>query len=235
MFSVQQSLGWPSDLGQQKATFQCFLHQSAVLVKLLYQLAKLRYTMFPETFVAYRGWFLSHVCPSWAGSASALCHLLPRNQIDKAASIRTTHSSLSNTVLVMPVVPEKLLIAYLFTLNSVLSHCQIFLVWTKNYMSSLLSRLLMISWQRKKRCGKNTNWLLKVSGQKWLKSLLPTFHRLKSTPEFSMVRTYNCPQGAAANILNKIQPTKVNNGKHEDKLKWYKQFAQGMCVEGVKA
>lgn len=48
---------------------------------------------------------------------------------------------------------------------------------------------------------------------------LPTFHRLKSTPEFSMVRTYNGPQGGAANILNKIQPTKVNNGKHEDKMK----------------
>lgn len=31
-----------------------------------------------------------------------------------------------------------------------------------------------------------------------------------STPEFSRMRKYNCPQEGAANILNKIQSTALN-------------------------
>ena len=145
----------------------CFPHQSASVVKLLYQLAKLCCTnnapqnltglqrVISPSCVSLTGWFC--FCPM---------RLLPGNQTDKAASIWTTHSNLSNTVPVMPVVPEKLSIAYLFTLDSVHSHFQIFLVWTINCISPFLSRLLTTSWQRKKRHGKNTNWLLKVSGQK---------------------------------------------------------------------
>lgn len=159
------------------------------------------------------------MCPSWNGSASAPCCFLLGNQTDKAASIWITHSILSNVVLAMFVVPEKLLIAYLFTLTCIPFHFQIFLVWTINYMSSFLSRLLMISWQRKKRRGKKHKLALQSFWSKMIQVTSATFHRLKSTPEFSVVRTYKCPQGEAANILNKTQPTKVNDGKHEDKMK----------------
>ena len=62
--------------------------------------------MDPKILVTYKGWFLSHVRPLWAGSGPAPCHFLSRNQVDKAASIWTPHSSLSNTVLAYVYVPE---------------------------------------------------------------------------------------------------------------------------------
>lgn len=85
-----------------------FLHQSAVLVKFPYQLAKLSYNdKVPQNVSGLQRVISLYVYPLWVGSGSVPCHLLSRNHADKAASIWTVHSHLSNTVLAMPVVPEK--------------------------------------------------------------------------------------------------------------------------------
>lgn len=171
----------------------CFLHRSAVLVKFLYQLAKLCYNN--NVLLNLRGLqrVISLSCVSLMGWLwfCSMSSFLQEPSWQRSLYLDYTFP-FSNTVLAMPLVPEKWLIAYLFTLSTVPFHFQIFLFWTINYMPFLLSRLWMISWQRKKEKWQKHILVLKSFCSKMTQvtsvhiSLAKPSHI--SAPEFSTVK-----------------------------------------------
>lgn len=198
----------------------CFLNQSATLVKLPYQLAKSYYT-----------------------------NNVPRNLRGLQRVISLSRVSLVEWLCFCPVLfsprepnwQSSLYLDYTFRfiqrspshvccpweiINSLSFHSHLYTLSLSNIpgLDNKLHVIFLIKviddfLAKEKETAKKHKLALQSFWSKMIQVTSATFHRLKSTPKFRVVRTYKCPQGEAANILNKTQPTKVNDGKHEDKMK----------------
>ena len=89
----------------------------------------------------------------------------------------------------------------------------------------LLSGLLIISWPKKKRKRERVTKQHKLSLKSFCSEMIQVTSAhislvktsLISTPGFSRMRKDNNLQGGADSILNKIQLSTVNSGKHKEK------------------